>query len=123
MSQRVYTSLCEDIKTRYPDLEMLSYDQVKRRVSNLSGVITLKHDMCIDSCAAFIGPLTELANCPCCGKPRYNEKKVTQKVFTMFPLSPQLQACWKSPKAAQKMFYHQDKTHWGQGVNYPVGPC
>ena len=111
-SQRAYTEACEDILERYPDSGILSYDQVKRRVSNLSGVYTWKHDMCIDSCAAFAGPFAHLDQCPLCGEYRYDQKhlrkskkKVPQKVFTTFPLGPQLQARWRNPQMAEKMLY------------------
>ena len=112
-SQRAYAASRENIKARYPESEMLSYDQVKQRVSDLSGVVTLKHNMCIDSCAAFTRPFMHLEECPRCQKPQYNEeiaksnskKKIPQKVFTMFPLGPQLQSRWRSPEMAQKMFY------------------
>ena len=74
--------------------------------------------MCVDSCAALTGPFADLEECPLCQKPCYNEeelaksngKKVPQKVFMMFPLSLQLQSCWRSPETAQKMFYQWDKT-------------
>ena len=118
-SQKAYTSSLRNIKTRYPESGMLSYDQAQRKASNLSGVVTWKHDMCVDSCAAFTGPFADLEECPRCGKSRYDEeelrksggtKKIPQKVFTTFPLGPQLQARWGSPEMAQKMFYRWDKT-------------
>jgi len=39
---------------------MLSYDQVKQRVSELSGLVTWKHHMCVDSCVSFTGPFADL---------------------------------------------------------------
>jgi hypothetical protein len=118
-SQKSYATACELVRIRWPESKMLSYDQVKRRGSNLSGVVTWKGDMCVDSCAAFTGPFAHLEQCPRCGKSRYDEeelrkshgkKKVPQKVFTTFPLGPQIQSRWKSPEMAQKMFYRRDKT-------------
>ncbi|KAF9645765.1 hypothetical protein BDM02DRAFT_3156773 [Thelephora ganbajun] len=118
-SQKAYASARKNIQERFPESEMLSYDQVKQRVSNLSGVFTWKHDMCINSCAAFTGPFAHLEKCPCCHKSCYDEdelrksnskNKVPRKVFTMFPLGPQLQSCWKSPHMAQQMLYRRDKT-------------
>ena len=100
-SQRHYASLHQNIMDAYPDSEMLSYNQVKRRVTNLSGVLTWKDHMCIDSCAAFTGPFADLEECPLCFKPRYNQdelrrsngkNKVPQKVFivraTLHPVLP-----------------------------------
>ena len=118
-SEKHYASSRENIREAWPDSEMLSYDQVKRRVSKLSGVLTWKHDMCVDSCAAFTGPFAPLEECPHCHKPRYNEEelrrsngknKVPQKVFTTFPLGPQLQSRWRSPEMAEKMHYRRGKT-------------
>ena len=118
-SQRAYTSAREDILERYPDSGMLSYDQAKRRVSNLSGLVTWKHDMCVESCVAFAGPFAGLEECPLCHEPHYNQEKlrksggktkVPRKAFTTFPLGPQLQARWKSPEMAGSMSYRRKKT-------------
>ena len=115
-SQKAYAATRENIRDRYPDSEMLSYDQVKQRVSDLSGVVTLKHNMCVGSHVAFTGPFAHLEQCPCCGQSRYDEKKLAksggkkQSPSKGLPLGPQLQARWRSPETAQKMFYRRDKT-------------
>lgn len=118
-SQKAYTSAHEDILERYPDSGMLSYSQVKKTVSDLSGVLTWKHDMCVDSCAAFTGPFEGLQECPLCHEPRYDQdtleksggkKKVPRKVFTTFPFGPQLQARWKNPHTAEQMLYRRNRT-------------
>ena len=118
-SQKAYSSSRAHIQERFPECKMLSYDQVKRRVSDLSGVTTWKRDMCVDTCVGFTGPFKDLDNCPRCNKSRWNEdelrksdgkKKVPRKVFTTFPLGPQLQSRWRSPEMARKMFYRRDKT-------------
>ena len=120
-SQRAYTKSRSIILECFPGSKMLSYDQVKRRVSEYSGVVTWKHDMCINSCVGFTGPYAELETCPDarCQEPRYDQeqlrksggrKKVARKEFTTFALGPQLQARWRNPQTAQKMFYRQNKT-------------
>ena len=118
-SQKAYTSNRDIIRDEFPGSKMLSYDQVKRRVSDLSGLVTWKHHMCVDSCIGFTGPFADLDECPRCHKSRYDEKKlansngknkVPRKVFTTFALGPQLQSRWKSPEMAQKMLYRWDKT-------------
>ena len=43
-SQRAYEKSRSIVHGRFPGSQMLSYNQVKRRVSNLSGIITWKHD-------------------------------------------------------------------------------
>ena len=118
-SQDIYIKT--NIQRRDPEIKMLSYDQVQRRVSKLSGVVTWQHDMCIDSCLGFTGPYAGLDHCPDprCGKPRYDPSKlaksggkikVPQKTFTTFPIGPQLQSRWKSPDMARKMHYRRNKT-------------
>jgi len=118
-SQNSYTAAREDILKRFPESKMLLYDQVKRYASNISGVVTWKEDMCVNSCAAFTGPFARLEECPLCHKHRYDQeelrksngkKKVPRKVFTTLPAGPQLQACWISPHMAQQMLYRRDKT-------------
>jgi len=118
-SQNSYTSAREAILVRVPESKMLSYDQVKRYASNVSGVVTWKYDMCVDSCAAFTGPFAQLEECPLCHKHRYDQeelrksngkKKVPRKVCTTFPAGPQIQARWRGSQMAQQMFYRRDKT-------------
>ena len=76
--------------------------------------------MCINSCVGFTGPFTNLEECPRCSQPCYDvkefrksggRKKIPRKVFTTFPLGPQLQARWKSQEMAQKMSYRRNKMH------------
>lgn len=72
--------------------------------------------MCVKSCVGFTGPFKHLDQCPDCGAPRYDQdgsadgKKVPQKVFTTFPIDPQLQARWKNPEMAKRMHYRWEKT-------------
>jgi len=120
-SQDIYTKNRLNVQRRDPEIKILSYDQVQRRVTKLSGVVTWQDDMCIDSCAGFTGPYAKLDNCPDlrCGKPHYDQhkleksggkNKVPLKTFTTFPVGPQLQSRWKSPDMAQKMHYQRNKT-------------
>ena len=113
-SQDIYRKNRLNIQRRSPEVKMLSYDQVKRKVLSLSGVVTWQHDMCVDSCVGFTGPHARLEECPRCQEPCYNldkleksngKTKVPQKLFTTFPISLQLQSRWKSPGIVQKMHY------------------
>ena len=96
-----------------------NHHQVERRVSSLSGVITWRHDVCVDSCAAFTGPYANLKECPRYGLPRYDpaklaksngRTKVPQKSFATFPVGLRLQSRWKSPEMTRKTHYRRDKT-------------
>ena len=118
-SQDIYVKNRLNLQRRFPEVKTLSYDQAKRMVSNLSGVLTWQEDMCVDSCVGFTGPFARLEECPRCQKPRYDPEKleksngktkIPQKSFTTFPVGPQLQSLWKSPTMAEKMHYRRNKT-------------
>jgi hypothetical protein len=75
--------------------------------------------MCIKTCVGFTGPYANLEHCPRCGQSRYKEeelaasegeKKIPRKVFTTFPVCPQIQARWKNPRTAEEMLYRWRKT-------------
>jgi len=118
-SQRTYEEVCRNAQELVPDLKPLSFYQVQRRARDLSGIVTWEHHMCFNSCIGFTGPFAVLETCPECGQPRYDqqeldesdgERKVPRKVFTTFPVGPQLQACWKYSQTAKSMFYQWEKT-------------
>ena len=94
-SQDTYSNVCQNVLELFPNAPVLSYDQVKRRVQKLSGVVTWEHHMCVNGCVGFTSPFAELKTCPTCGKHCYDQKKleVTDgivkepcKIFTTFPV-------------------------------------
>ena len=117
-SQSTYEAARQNTQQCYPDIELLSHYQAERRARLLSGVLTWEHHMCVRSCVAFTGPYEDLQSCPTCGSPRYKEKesefddesKIPQKVFTTFPVGPQIQARWKHPGTARNMHYRWETT-------------
>ena len=54
----------EHKKEHNPCDVILSFDQVKRRIQHLSGVVPIEHDMCPESCVAYTGPYDKLDSCP-----------------------------------------------------------
>ena len=65
-------------------------------------------------CIAHTGPYANLETCPKCGEPRFDpikfatsegETKDPHQQFHTIPLSPQLQALWRSPQSADAMKY------------------
>jgi len=73
-SQKAYTESRAIIQECFPESKMLSYNQVKQKVSELSGLITWKHDMCVNLCVGFTGAFADLEECPDprCGWPHYD---------------------------------------------------
>jgi hypothetical protein len=102
---------------RHPEDDIYTYDQAKRLVRHLSGIVPLAHDMCINTCIAYTGPFSDLEMCPYCNTPRYDpvvlgkgsEKKTAQRVFHTMPIGPQLQALYRSKESAEKMKYGENK--------------
>ena len=118
-SQETYISARKAILRRHPEDEILTYDQIKRRVAQLSGVVPLTFDMCINSCAAYTGPLSSFETCPKCGETRYDaaqraasggKKLIPRQVFHTMPIGPQLQALWRNPDTAISMRYRDIRT-------------
>ncbi|GJF00738.1 hypothetical protein PsYK624_170380 [Phanerochaete sordida] len=100
-----------------PTSAMLSFDAVKRRVAEISGVFSVYHDMCIKSCVGFTGPFEDLDCCPVCSEHCYRQdelersgKKVPVQQFLTNHMGPAIQAMWRSPKGAEAMSYRQHCT-------------
>lgn len=99
-SQETYTTARKAILCCHPNDEILSYDQVKCRIAEPTGVVPLSFDMCINSCMGYTGPFSNLESCPYCDEPWYNaaksggKKLVPHQVFHTTPIGPQLQALW-----------------------------
>ena len=71
-----------------PKSKFLSFDQVKRCICFLSGVVPLEYDMCPSSCIAYTGPYSELDKCPQCQTPQYHpSSSKPQKQFSTVPIS------------------------------------
>jgi hypothetical protein len=115
-SQASYTASHNAILRRHPDDEILSYDQIKRRIKQISGVVPLLHDMCPNTCVAYTGPFEELDKCPVCSEPRYEPaaaeraERVPRQQFSTIPIGPQLQALWSRDKSADAMRYRETHT-------------
>jgi hypothetical protein len=111
-SQDMYTMARDAILRRHPDDNLPSYDQMKREIAEITGVVPVISDMCRNSCIAFTGPLAMLDTCSECGEPRLDTitKKALQHLYTI-PLGPQLQAQWRDIESARRMRYRREKTH------------
>jgi len=58
-SEEVYTNVIDAFLERCPDTQPLSHNQIKRRISHITGISPLVHDMCINSCMGYTGPFAE----------------------------------------------------------------
>jgi len=110
-SQAMYNDWCDLLLDCYPDDPFLSFDQMKRRVEQLSGIVPIYHNMCQDTCVGFTGPLIDCERCPVCGTDRYRpDTREPCRQFVTIPLGPVIQALYASPDTAEKMHYRERKT-------------
>jgi hypothetical protein len=115
-SKQTYHACRDAILHCYPDSGILSYYSVKKLVAEITGVVAVYDDICINSCHAFTGPLSELQSCRICGEARYDVmqsmltgKEVPQQQFCTILLGPQLQALRQSYLGAADMRYLNQK--------------
>ncbi|KAG2090770.1 uncharacterized protein F5147DRAFT_586623, partial [Suillus discolor] len=47
--------------------EIPRYYQIERLIAEFTGVESIEHDMCPESCVAFTGPFSYIEHCPICG--------------------------------------------------------
>ena len=79
----------------------------------MTGVVSVLDDMCINSCTAFTGPLSDLDTCPYCSERRFevrSGKSYPRKQACTIPLGPQIQALRRSPEGAAELGYRDRKT-------------
>ncbi|KAG1804298.1 hypothetical protein EV424DRAFT_1295868, partial [Suillus variegatus] len=118
-SESAFNKSCAATLHRHPEDNIPTLHQVKKIISDLSGITSIIKDQCINSCVAFVGPYTDLDSCPICNEPHYDliqlqrsrgRIKHPRQVFHTFPIGPQLQALWRHPDSAELMQYHKQCT-------------
>jgi hypothetical protein len=57
----------------FPDTQIPTYYKIKQFVTDLTGVKSVVHHMCTQSCIAYMGPFLDLEACSVCSKPCYNQ--------------------------------------------------
>jgi len=66
--EETYHSSCNAILHCYPGSGVLSYHAVKKLVAEITGVVAVYDDMCINSCHTFTGPFAQFKYCSICGE-------------------------------------------------------
>ncbi|KAG6915551.1 hypothetical protein DXG01_010986 [Tephrocybe rancida] len=111
-AQEVYNSSRKAILRRHPDNNVLTLEEVKALLVEITGVVDVCQDMCIDSCAAFTGPLSDRTTCHICGKDRLDPTtSKPQQQFNSIPLGPQLQALKRDLGSAIATNYLQEHSN------------
>ena len=76
-SQKVYENVCATFFWHMQrinpsvDFELLSHYCMQEKIAELTGVHSMMHDMCPNTCIAYTGPFHDLSICPKCEKPCY----------------------------------------------------
>jgi len=106
--QATYNTFRSGMIKCYLDDPFLSFDQLRRCIEQLSGVVLISHDMCKDTCVGFTGPLADSNCCPLCGKDQYRSGlQEPHQQFINIPLGPVLQALYNLPEFAENMHYRK----------------
>ncbi len=111
-SEDTYNNARIAILRRFPECNVLSYHLVKSLAAEITGVVSVLDDMCINSCEAFVGPKANHTTCSTCSAPRYTlrrSKHAPQQQVLTIPLGPQIQALRRSTEGATAMAYRQQK--------------
>lgn len=110
-SEKTYDDVRKAIIRRFPGTLILSHYQVKMRLDEITGVMPIMRDMCVNSCLSFTGPFAHLQACPVCNQDRFNvlDCAPRQRHMTL-PISTQMQALFRSPSSADAMQYRRQYT-------------
>lgn len=115
-SEATYNNVCDALRRRFPAIKILSHYHAKKMLSDLSGVVTVADDMCINSCHAYTGPFLDRDTCAVCSEPRYttvttgaSERRVPRQQMTTISLGPQIQALRRSLHGANAMRYREQR--------------
>jgi hypothetical protein len=110
-SEENYTSSRKAFLRRHPEDDILTYARIKTKIAELTGIVPLVHDMCINSCLAFTGPFAQLSECPTCNEPRFDPRtELPRQQFHTIPIGPQLQALWRSAEGAKDIRHRSQRT-------------
>jgi hypothetical protein len=106
------------ILRRFPGTRLPTYYKTKRLVTELTGIDSIIHHMCVNSCIAYTGPFSELSTCPVCSESRYDQyhleassgkDKIPQQEFHTIPIGSQLQALYREPDSATRAHYLREE--------------
>jgi hypothetical protein len=109
---RIYRSTLRNFPGAAALDDIQSFRNVEKIIATYTGVESLEHDMCPNSCLAFTGPFAPLIVCPICSSSHWDQarlhasnghEKVATKKFVTIPLGPQLQALYRNPESACDM--------------------
>ena len=122
-SQIAYNRVCQAARIAFAGASggdsILSFHNFEKLIASYTDVVSIKHDMCCNTCIAYTGPFAHLDTCPTCTTSRWKEEmfqgthgrsKVAAQTFTTIPIGPQLQALYRNKDSVADMDYLQQRT-------------
>ena len=109
-STDIYNITRESIMRRHPEDSLPTYNQMKKILAEITGVGSVVHPMCKNSCIAFTGPFIDLDHCPKCNEPKFCPISGKCHEFHTMPIGPIIQALWRDPQSARRFDYRRTKT-------------
>ncbi|KIK19061.1 hypothetical protein PISMIDRAFT_13953 [Pisolithus microcarpus 441] len=122
-SQLAYSHVCQAARTTFSGSpganDILTFHSVEKLIASYTGVVSVEHDMCHNTCIAFTSPFSQLEACPICNTSRWKEErlqgthrrsKIAAQTFTMILISLQLQALYQNKDSANDMDYLHTRT-------------
>ncbi|KAF9442789.1 hypothetical protein P691DRAFT_680801, partial [Macrolepiota fuliginosa MF-IS2] len=112
----LFDSLWNLINSWFPDAGILSHDQAKQWIKQVTGVVPVCTDMCPHSCFTFTRPFEKHEICPApkCGASCWDQDAFTKgrkipvlQSYTI-PIGPSLQLLFASQSSAMAMKYWQE---------------
>ncbi|KAG5338885.1 hypothetical protein C0989_005687 [Termitomyces sp. Mn162] len=89
-SKATYNQCCSAILWHYQESGILTFYKVKQLVANISGIVPVMDNMCINSCHAFTGPFADIDAALFANQLAKHGKKVPQQQACTFPLGLQI---------------------------------
>ena len=69
-SQIVYNRVCQAARIAFAGApsgdSILSFHNVEKLIASYTGVVSIEHDMCRNTCITYTGPFAHLDTCPTC---------------------------------------------------------
>jgi hypothetical protein len=117
---KVETQMTDDTFSKlafaFPESTVTSWKITKARAEFLATFVPVAYDCCISSCCCFVGPNSDLMQCPYCCEPRFNSQGRARRRFTYVPLIPRLKAFYQNKEFGHSMLYRSKYQH--DGTNF-----
>ncbi|KAK1231867.1 hypothetical protein PQX77_005004 [Marasmius sp. AFHP31] len=115
-SNETYTLFHEAYLQKHRNEPFLSHKEVKSLVEEITGVVSVWYDMCINSCIGYTGPFKDLEDCWKCSEGRYDPaelersgKHIPRLQFNIILLGTQIAARFRSAQTADALRYRAAK--------------